>query len=212
MLKSGSALAAMPSSVRKVRTRSTMYGGVRNLYRPDMLPNPVASAPKRDRPPSSAVSAASIAPAISSALHGTVRFFFSPGSASFRKKPSPIAGDHALNPLREPLHDVILHRRHEPKVQEHEPAVLLIQQQVALVRIRVHETGVRELRHARLHRHLRHLQALFRGFQLADLTPVDPLRGEHPRAAVRAGEVRVPPRRANEAEPVVPRVELVHVS
>ena len=79
-----------------------------------------------------------------------------------------------------------------------------------LVRIGVHEPGVRELRDARLHRHLRHHQPFFRG-QIGDVFPLDPLRGEHARGTGLAGKRRVPLRRAHEPQPVVPLVELVHV-
>ena len=61
-------------------------------------------------------------------------------------------------PARKSLHDVILHLRDEPEVQENETAVPFVQQDVALVRVRVHEPGVRGSRDARLNRHLRHRQ------------------------------------------------------
>jgi hypothetical protein len=53
MLNSGSTRAAMPSSVRKVRMSSRMYGGV-NIFHEGASTwlRTVASAPKRDDAPS----------------------------------------------------------------------------------------------------------------------------------------------------------------
>eukprot|EP00966_Prymnesium_polylepis_P105300 2438725-Prymnesium_polylepis.1 len=53
MLKSGSTRSAIPSSVRNVRMRSRMYGGV-NIFHEGASTwlSTVASAPKRDVPPS----------------------------------------------------------------------------------------------------------------------------------------------------------------
>ena len=126
------------------------------------------------------------------------------------READPVPGDHALDPLGEPLHDVILDGGHQTKVEEDEAPVLLVQQQVTLVGIGVDEPRVRELRDAGFDRHLRHHEPLLRG-QLRYLLPVDPLGGEHLRGAGCAGELRVPLGRPHESEPLVLRVELVHV-
>ena len=70
-----------------------MYGGVRNLYRDDIEPRPVANAPKRLRPPSSFFRHASIARAISSGGHGcsTVGIFFLRRRRRFLALPSRVS-------------------------------------------------------------------------------------------------------------------------
>ena len=83
MLKFGSAFAAIPSSVKKVRIKRMMYGGVRKWYVADSLAKPVANAPNRLLPPASLSNWSLIAKAISSKVHSTYGTFFLNASSGF---------------------------------------------------------------------------------------------------------------------------------
>ena len=71
MLKFGSACSAMPSNVKNVRMSKMMYGGVRNLKLALSLAKPVARAPNRLCPPSSADNVFATAAVISSSVAGS---------------------------------------------------------------------------------------------------------------------------------------------
>ena len=81
-----------------------------------------------------------------------------------------------LDAARECLHDVWLHARHEAEVEEDEAAVVL-EHDVALVRVGVHEAGEDEGGGARLDRHTCHAQALLRG-QRREVRALHPLGDE----------------------------------
>ena len=81
-----------------------------------------------------------------------------------------------LDAARECLHDVWLHARHEAEVEEDEAAVVL-EHDVALVRVGVHEAGEDQRGGARLDRHARHAQALLCG-QRREVRALHPLCDE----------------------------------
>ena len=81
-----------------------------------------------------------------------------------------------LDAARESLHDVGLDAGHETEVEEDEAAVVL-EHDVALVRVGVHEAGEDEGGGARLDRHTCHAQALLRG-QGREVRALHPLGDE----------------------------------
>eukprot|EP00966_Prymnesium_polylepis_P117148 2707003-Prymnesium_polylepis.1 len=84
-----------------------------------------------------------------------------------------------LDTLRERLHDLWLHPGHQPEVEEHERAVVL-QHEVALVRVGVDEARHDQARRDRLDRHVRHAQPL-RLREAVEVAPLHPLGHNHPR-------------------------------
>ena len=106
-----------------------------------------------------------------------------------------------LDATREGFHDVGLDAGHEAEVEEDQAAVVL-EHDVALVRVGVHEAGEDERGGARLDGHTRHAQPLLGG-QRGEVRALDPLGDEDLRGRV----LRHGLGRGDEAEEVERRLE-----
>ena len=106
-----------------------------------------------------------------------------------------------LDATREGFHDVGLDAGHEAEVEEDKAAIVL-QHDVTLVRVGVHEAGEDERGGARLDGHTRHAQPLLGG-QRGEVRALDPLGDEDLRGRV----LRHGLGRSDEAEEVERRLE-----